>query len=334
MTDSSGTSKHGDRYLIVKSSVGSGLGDRIRAVLSAILYAQRSGRNLNVIWDDGLYGNEGENVFPHLFELRGVAEKSFPLPTDMNVFPPLWRELHQPMHVLYEHYIPEGWNRLKALSHFSFDQSRLDYPNDVLVMWDFDQFGVCCDPPVTWDDHLLVGELAKRHLAPAESVSQAVNAYRARYFRPEMIGVHIRLSNEAQCRTKSVEESHYHTLIRRIRRRYPETGIFLATDNIEVERRFGHRYGELLVTTEKWFGEAGDPLHLSKRRGDRFQNAVEALTDMFLLASCSHLIFPALSSFSLMASLLSSAANGNITRITDYGGIRGYFRKLLYRIYW
>jgi hypothetical protein len=48
-----------EKYLLVKSSVGSGLGDRIRAVLSAILYAQQSDRRIKIMWDDGLYGPDG-----------------------------------------------------------------------------------------------------------------------------------------------------------------------------------------------------------------------------------------------------------------------------------
>jgi hypothetical protein len=314
--------------VIVKSTVGAGLGDRLRAVLAAVLYAEHSGRRVHVMWDDGLYGPEAENVFPQLLRLRGMDADGLDLSQIRTTRPAFWAGwLEQPMKVLYRQYGPPVWNRREAIARFSFDQSRLDYAEDALVMWEFDQFGACVPaaqaPPggACWGNRAFVAALARDHLAPAPRVRERIQAFQARHFRQPMIGVHVRLSNEPQARSKQVPESRYRACIRRVRRQHPAAGIFLATDNRAVQERFLARYGDAVVTTDKWFGQPGEPLHRAADKGDRLENAVEALTDLFLLAACEYLIFPAQSSFSLTASYFSAARPSNILPLTQRPGL-------------
>ncbi len=316
-------------FVVVKSTVGGGLGDRLRAVLAAVLYAQQSGRRVQVMWDDGLYGPEGENVFPRLLVLRGLAAEAFDPGGIRTTRPAFWAgQLEQPMKVLYQRFGPAEWNRREAIERFSFDQSRLDYAEDALVMWEFDQFGACVPagqaPPggAHWGNRGFVSALAREHLAPAPLVAERVAAFRARHFRAPMIGVHVRLSNEPQARSKQVPEARYHACIRGIRRRHPQAGIFLATDNRQVQDRFFSWYGDAVVVTDKWLGQPGEPLHRSADKGDPLENAVEALTDLFLLAACDYLVFPGQSSFSLTASYFSAAPDEQIMPLSPRAGWR------------
>ena len=314
--------------VIVKSTVGAGLGDRLRAVLAAVLYAEHAGRRVHVMWDDGLYGPEGENIFPQLLQLRGMDADGLDLGGIRTTRPAFWAgRLEQPMKVLYREYGPPTWNRRQVLERFSFEQSRLDYAEDALVMWEFDQFGACVQaaqaPPggACWGSRAFVSALARDHLAPAPPVRERIQAFQNRHFREPMIGVHVRLSNEPQARNKQVPESRYHACIRRVRRQYPAAGIFLATDNRAVQERFFARYGNAVVTTDKWFGQPGEPLHRAADKADSLENAVEALTDMFLLAACDYLIFPSQSSFSLTASYFSAAQPSNILALSQRPGL-------------
>jgi hypothetical protein len=77
------------------------------------------------------------------------------------------------------------------------------------------------------------------------------------------------------------------------------------------------------VVTDKWLGEAGEALHISSSNNDKLNNVKEALVDMFLLAACDYLIFPAWSSFSLCSSYFSNASSENIYPLKKQGGVRG-----------
>jgi hypothetical protein len=243
--------------------------------------------------------------------------------------PAFWAgRLEQPMKALYREYGPPEWNRREAIARFSFDQSRLDYAEDALVMWEFDHFGACVPAPqappggACWANRPFVTALAREHLAPAPRVRERIQAFQDRHFRQPMIGVHVRLSNEPQARSKQVPESRYHACIRRLRRQHPAAGIFLATDNRAIQERFFSRYGEAVVVTDKWLGQPGEPLHRSADKGDPLANAVEALTDLFLLAACDYLVFPGQSSFSLTASYFCAAPAAQTMPLSSRTGWR------------
>jgi hypothetical protein len=55
-----------DKFLLVKGI--SGLGDRIKCVLTAILYARLTGRKLIVDWTDSSYSNAGTFSVPYVIQ--------------------------------------------------------------------------------------------------------------------------------------------------------------------------------------------------------------------------------------------------------------------------
>jgi hypothetical protein len=97
----------------------------------------------------------------------------------------------------------------------------------------------------------------------------------------------------------------------------PQATIFLATDNKEAEDQIRARYPKV-VTTPKWFPEGGISMHQNPECPDRTNNAVEALIDMYLLAECDYLVFPGSSTFSKIASLISTMPRANAIDIERY----------------
>jgi len=301
-----------DRVLIVKSTGGAGLGDLLRAVLSGIHYAHVSGRAIQVCWDDGLYGPVGVNVFADLFQLTdiGVASISQIHADGFAVHPAAWQgNLAMPLNQLYAKLRDDDWNRSWALDALSFDQSRFDYPQDILVMWDFDQFerswlAAPSGRRYGLDPASAQVEAAARHLRIVPSLQSAVSSFQQAHFVERMIGVHVRQTNEGGGKSRHVPLQAYFASIDKIRQQEPQAVIFLATDNVAVETQFRQRYPQL-VTSQKWLPtRAGDALHFAEGRVDKLQGAREAVIDLYLLAACDYLIHPHNSSFSRVASML------------------------------
>ena len=63
-------SSESKRFVLVKAFRGAGLGDALRAVILALIYAERNNRYVVVDWSDGTFGDEGEEVFTKLFKLK------------------------------------------------------------------------------------------------------------------------------------------------------------------------------------------------------------------------------------------------------------------------
>ncbi|MEO1592230.1 MAG: nodulation protein NodZ, partial [Cyanobacteria bacterium J06632_22] len=59
-----------DQYLLLKGYAG--LGNRIAALVTAILYAKLSKRTLVVDWRDDFYSSDGRNVFDALFQTQSI----------------------------------------------------------------------------------------------------------------------------------------------------------------------------------------------------------------------------------------------------------------------
>jgi hypothetical protein len=305
------------KWVIVKTSSSTGLGDRIRAVLSALHYAGVTGRGIQVCWDDGLYGEIGRNVFPQLFELSQIATPENLHAETLSVFPTTWRgHLHDSMNGRYAALRKDNWDRAWALKELSFDQSKFDYEEDILVIWDFDGFVAswnaaepakrCGQSP----DGAL-HSLAKRHLQPSSLLRNELSRIKNAIFKTQMIGVHVRRANENAVKNNFVPYKRFFGAIDTIKADFPEAGLFLATDNREVESVFRDKYPDVVVS-HKWLAAKSEPLHLSGLHPDRLQGAREAMLDILLLAACDFLVYPAASSFSLTARIFGGLPENRI----------------------
>ena len=306
----------GGRFLVVKGSGGAGLGDKVRAVISAIVYARLSGRTLYVDWNDPAYGDGEGNYFDALFSLVGI-ETTSERPAGGCVRPPVWQDkLHLSWDRLYAEQGTPPWNRSMAMQMYSFDQGVLDWPEDVCVMWDFDQFpklrpylpslyaSIRGHESQEWQQ----GEVLRRHLVPGVAVREGMHPYlqRLETSRP-CVGVHVRAADEHFRLRAALPVSAYVKAVRTIMRRSGARTLFLATDNADVQELFAAEFGrEHVLWTEKWLPEAGVALHLANACPDRQQSARDALLDILLLASADYLVTAGTSSFSILARLFST----------------------------
>lgn len=314
------------RYLVVKGSGGAGIGDKVRALISAIAYARLSGRQLYVDWNDPAYGGGNANYFNDLFRLEGLAVAPH-RPLYGTVRPEAWQgKLHLNWDQLYAEWGTPSWNRVWAQDIFSFDQGRLDWPEDICVMWDFDQFNKIAHHlerlyPAQAGTRVLEqqqGLILRRHVKPSEAIEALTSSYaeRLQSLRP-YIGVHVRASTEHYAARDAPPVSRYVKITRNLMRQEKARGVFLATDNRDVQKLFSKTFGQdQVVWTEKWMPAPGVALHLENDCPDRLQSARDAVADILLLASADYLVTMGNSSFSMLARMFSTTPDEDRTTLT------------------
>jgi hypothetical protein len=155
-----------------------------------------------------------------------------------------------------------------------------------------------------------------------EDIQSRIDRTAAEYFgdRP-IIGVHYRLTDEAARARTIPTRGQYHAAVEAQLRRRPGAGIFLATDNRNVQQDFVETYGaERVFWIEKWLPGAGAPIHMNSDCPDGVGAAQDALVDAGLLARCTALVLTGNSAFSLLAGILSTAATADRTTVYSSSG--------------
>lgn len=282
-----------------------GLGNRILALLTALLYSRLAHRQLLVDWRDGFYADRGINSFPLLLSCRSASPLVDDLQSD-SIHPWMWtqglalsaRDMRQRIGV------EGGWACPFRGEPYSFDPRWLHYQDEVLVMWSLiARIGPMRrhfhGPWRPWralaDDELLARLLKEELEVHPEIQARCAEAQRSWPDRPR-IGIHVRHSD----RTTNLRRLRRH--VADLRERHPDAVLFLATDSQAVLDEFRSRYSEVL-TVPKWLPDSG-PLHQpSGACPDRLAMARAALVDMHLLAHCDQLIVNENSSFSLITRL-------------------------------
>lgn len=292
-----------NKVLLVKSSRGAGLGDALRVVIVAIIYGAATGRKVLVDWSDGSFGPFGTNMFPAFFQIdRGIAAGDLPAGFWLrrDVHPPIWSgRLREPVHEIYLEQGWSHWERARTKALLSADLFEAAYPQDVIVVTDFTGL------PSHLDAEPQIGSLSTL-LKPAQEIAADVNSFVAKHLHSPTIGVHLRDTMEPGAIDKARRDSTVLRFIRNLRRRWPEAVVFLVTDNRDTEARFrDHVPG--LVVRQKCLPPPGLPVHLSEYGPKADEKTRDAVIDLLLLARCDALVHPSNSSFSVMASLLSSA---------------------------
>jgi hypothetical protein len=298
------------KAVVIKGSGGGGLGDRIRAALVGMLYADLSHRHVYVDWRDGVYGPNGLNAFDELFQIHQLPVVDAAHLNTRDTHPPAWSgRLHRSMDEIWNEDGNTSWNRAGAIHRYSFDLGQLDHPNQVLVMWEFDQLAALrrhlADSYDDLNDEQILAAAYNRFLLPSPSLSQAVDQCLAGC-KGRTVGVHVRATREAKAQKGEIPLTAYTSELDRLLRTQTFERIVICTDNAEVERKLRERYPQSW-SKRKWFAEPGESLHLNEACPDKLQAAKDALTDIMLLARCDWLISTQNSSFSMMARIMSSA---------------------------
>lgn len=289
-------------FIVCKGT--SGMGNRILAATTALLYGEITNRKVVIDWRDGSYAKEGEeNAFPAYFDCPNVYATDA-LPQTDAVHPELWKGN-----------LDRTFGSLKAdlgltgYDDMSIDVSRTDYPEELLIFCSYTHqvkslrglFLNQWKPLSKMSTAEVIRSVLKSKLHLVDHIQQLVQSYQSQHFSDEMIGVHVRYT-DIRVPLETILDS-VQTLVNQGQ----NPKIFLATDAETVITQFNQRFDQV-ITTSKWFPEEGQRLHQNWGNcPDRYQNGVEALTDMYLLARCDRLVFSSKSSFGYVASLLSEA---------------------------
>ena len=317
------------KYLIVKGSGGGGLGDRIRSVLAAIVYAKLTNRIIYIDWSDGKLIPQRRNVFYEMFQLKNIDYVSN-CPLSEDVFPPVWRDkLDASLHDQYQAAGLVNWDRQTVIDLFSFDQRQLDYPQEILVMWEFDQLDSFSHLYSPESGHTLMRSIAAEHLVVNDQIANEVERFRQQSYLPgeKVIAVHIRATNEFTQQKNAVKPGDYILQIKRCKRclngLVGNTGIkiFLATDNSEIEQKLKAEFPGQLRTRDKWFADPGDKLHFNTQCPDADKSLRDALIEICLLADSEYLIYQYNSSFGMIADFFFNAGEKNIHALVPSAGL-------------
>lgn len=295
------------KALVVKGS-RTGLGDRVRAVLGGLIYAEAAGRSVFVDWRDGMYGAVGKNAFDQLFQLEGISQVGPNALDEHDVEPPAWLgRIHKSMD---EVYIEDGalpWVREQAVAKYSIDFGKLDYSNQTAVSWEFTQLRKL-RTLLPNDLQQAQGEQIerwawRRFLKLNANIEGDIDRCLGDRAGPT-IGVHIRATKEFAEEKGGIDLAEYFRALDDILRQCEVTNIFVATDNADVLTRILKRYPNAF-SRPKWFGSPGDPIHLGERCPDPAQMAHDAIVELGILARCDHLVSIDNSSYSILARVMS-----------------------------
>ncbi len=315
------------KYIVVKGT--SGIGNRVFAVATGILYAQLSGRQLVVDWRDGSYSNTGTNLFFRYFDCP-LAKSVEVLPETDSVYPAIWtNQLHRSLGSLRDELSLTGY------SDMSFDVSRLDSQEDILVLSAYTHKINLMRSLLAQETHHLANltireilrSILRENLFLKEDIRWQVEEFKKAYFADYMVGVHIRYSDMKVPLTEV--EFAVRSIVRLTRFQHASFKIFLATDSQEVLLSFKDKFPNV-ISLDKWFSESGKRLHQNPEEcQDLVQNGIEALVDLYLLTACDNLIFASRSSFGFLSSLLMTQPQA---RYYDIDGEHSLVKRIKHKL--
>ncbi len=298
-----------NKYVVVKSNKGAGLGDNLCSVFAGIVVATFYGRKLIVDWSDGSFGEPNMNVFPLLFDLSPSisTDKSLSeLNGSTSVQPPSW--VGNLLRHSYELYLEQNWDtyqRKRTIDLLSTDPQYFNSAVDILVITDFTRLP--CQSTLKDLAPVVAG-----HIKPSQTIRKYLDDYISLNLAQHYIGIHVRMTSEKGAQEKSRKLSYYIQLLKEIRAENPSLKkIFLATDNASVINEWKNIFPDVVVR-QKLMPKAGDPMHLTEFGLSRFEVTIDAVLDMLILSKGNFLLFPDNSAFSLSSAILSGLPSGNI----------------------
>ena len=153
------------------------------------------------------------------------------------MYPPAWAgRLNKSLDDIYKEDGEPTWNRTQAINDYSFDMNKTDYPHDVLVMWEFDQL-VKLRTNLPFEclektDLELLSLAYSKYWEVAGGISNEINDLWKGFDGNKVIGLHVRMTDEFAKNKGKVLLINYYKALDNIIACSPDTGIFLATDNI------------------------------------------------------------------------------------------------------
>ena len=323
------------KYVLVKGNAG--LGNRLFSVLTGALYARLSGRRLLVDWTDRMYSNDGSNIFQQFFVARSAGESvcdDDEIPETESVNPWMWRgHLRTSAHEMLMEHAPEAIHDPLAGAIVSFDTSRLDHDEELLVMWTYNplikqmrrHFRRARAGWRRLDELAILRHLMHDTLELHPSIAGRIADIRRGWADGLLIGIHVRHTD------KRTNLRKIKARLAACHRQFSEASIFLATDSRSVEEEFRRDYPDML-TAPKWYPTSGR-LHGREECPDRSQNLAEALIDLYLLSGCEHLIINGSSSLGYLAQVVGNTPPRNVVDVRTGHQLPPWLREAAWSIY-
>ena len=319
-----------EKFLLVKG-IG-GLGNRMECALTGILCARLSGRRLLIDWSDHCYSNDGSNVFHRFFQCSACPPTD-EIPTTDSVSPGIWRgHLHRSAWDMRAQYggvfDSETWRK------FSIDLTKLNYREDVVVMWTHsekvdllrDHFKGAFKEFAAASSGAILSNLLEEDLILHPDIRERVDQFRGTCFTKKTVGVHVRYTDF---------RSRLWTILKKLNallKREPDLLIFLSTDNMQIKNMFEASYPGVIITPHWYSSTPGLAIHGNRNCQDPIESGIEALVDLYLLAECDYLIIDTNSSFSYVAKLLTKTPDSNIFDVGQRKKPSPYMRALTTRL--
>lgn len=319
-----------NKILLVKGIAG--LGNRILCLLTGILYARLTDRRLIVDWSDHYYSTDGSNVFHRYFQCP-ITDPTDEIPTTDSVNPSIWRgRLSESAWYLRKH---QGKiNDSKVWQQFSIDLNKLDYDEDILVMWTYDEKVDLLRPHFNGklkefkeaSTEEILKKLLKEYLSLHTEIQGRIARFKENNFDGKCVGVHIRFTDHRSNIWAIL------TNLNALLSRAPGLQIFLSTDNLQIKDMFEKLYPGV-ITAPHWYSPTpGLTIHNNRRRPDPYENGIEALIDLYLMSECEYMIIDTSSSFSYIAKLLSKAPDSRIFDVGSRGKLPPFIRSHITRL--
>jgi nodulation protein Z len=318
-----------DKYLLLKGIAG--LGDRIQCVLTGIVYARLTDRRLIIDWSDHYYSNDGKNAFHHLFQCA-LCDPNDEVPITDSVAPAIWRG-----HLRDSAWQMRTWygnsNNSETWRDFSIDLARLEYPEQVVVLWTYSHkidllrthFKGPFNDLAQTNTSAILRRLLREDLVLKPHIRERIDLFSKKHFDKRTVGVHVRYTDYRTALWATIRALN--TLLEQER----DLQVFLCTDNISIKDLFEHRFPNVITAPHWYSSTAGLPLHTYQKRLDPIENGVEALVDLYLLAACDYLILDTSSHFAHVATLLADTHGSKIFDVRRRGKPTSLRRRFVYR---
>ncbi|PRY23552.1 hypothetical protein CLV78_10442 [Aliiruegeria haliotis] len=296
-----------ERYLVIKGKAG--LGNRMLAAVTGLVYADLSGRIPVVDWRDGAYADYGTNAYPLLFDTPATVDPAR-FDAETQVTPSVWSGR---MGEYANDIVGDRHEGARVYRASCVDLRHLDHPEPVAVYWSY----VSKLPR-------LRGHMMRDPRFRGRSAKEILRDYLQRYFPPNQtvrsavdqvvdgmpsprIGVHLRFTDMRGPLEKTV------AALERLRAKMPDAPVFLATDSREAQDLLTHRFDRVTVI-EKHLSDDGCRLHQPGgwNQVNLQAEAENAMVDLWTLAACDRLICSSNSTFSGVATLIGGFGNGAI----------------------
>ncbi|MBD9453426.1 hypothetical protein IB244_17940 [Rhizobium sp. RHZ02] len=292
----------GLKVLLIKAK--GGFGNRMLSAVTGVVLAELGGRVPVIDWRDGTYAPAGVNVYPLLFQDPVGIDPAY-YDDEREVAPALWsgQLASHPVDIVSQRF-PRSHSSPFIYRKLSIDLAGEDPPQTVGVFWSYLPKLLRLRHRMNRDPRFagrsrgeIIHEKLQLHFTPTPLVLNAVDALFADRGRA-VIGVHVRFTD------RKVSISRIERELRRLRKRLPDSDIFLATDNAEIQTRIKESFQRVFLV-DKALTCDGRALHeAADTFEDPLREARNALIDMWALARCDWLIHSSQSTFSVTAALI------------------------------